>query len=153
MRIPKYPTQSDTGLFRVAEATRLALHAALLLSGADTRRSVGWLADRLQVSWAHLAKVLQRLEHSGLVVGTRGPAGGYQLARPARNIMLADIIRAMHPDIGFEKCPFTVPVCDGTGCALGHFFASINQQIAESLENTRLTDLQLNIGVNDEACP
>lgn len=43
----------------------------------------------------YLEPVLQRLSRGGILVGIRGPAGGYRLARERRRITLGDLLRAM----------------------------------------------------------
>lgn len=60
--------------------------APVPLSGISARQSV---------SPSYLDLLFGRLRRSGLVTGTRGPGGGYTLARPAREITLADIVAAV----------------------------------------------------------
>jgi len=42
----------------------------------------------------HLEEVLQALVRHGILKGTRGPHGGYELAREHRHITVDDILRA-----------------------------------------------------------
>ncbi len=46
----------------------------------------------------YLEPVLQQLGRAGLIVGIRGPNGGYRLARERRRITLADLLNAMEPE-------------------------------------------------------
>jgi len=43
----------------------------------------------------YLEQIFQKLRRAGLVVSKRGPGGGYLLARPADQITLADVVRAV----------------------------------------------------------
>lgn len=52
------------------------------------------ISQRQQVSPSYLDLLFGRLRRGGLVVGMRGPGGGYTLARDATSISLADIVRA-----------------------------------------------------------
>ncbi len=52
------------------------------------------ISTRQQVSPSYLDLLFGRLRRGGLVVGMRGPGGGYTLARDATSISLADIVRA-----------------------------------------------------------
>src|SRR6185437_144326 len=52
------------------------------------------LATRHGLSPRHLEPVLQTLVRHGILKGTRGPRGGYELAREARRITADDIVRA-----------------------------------------------------------
>lgn len=56
------------------------------------------ISVRQQVSPSYLDLLFGRLRRGGLVVGMRGPGGGYMLARDAESISLADIIRAADDD-------------------------------------------------------
>ena len=51
-----------------------------------------------------MAKVLQRLVRTGLLVSTQGTRGGYTLSRPSASISVADVIQAIDG-------PFTVTAC------------------------------------------
>src|SRR3954465_2436868 len=52
------------------------------------------LATRHRLPPRHLEPVLQALVRAGILKGTRGPRGGYELARERRRITVADILRA-----------------------------------------------------------
>jgi Rrf2 family protein len=136
-----------SSLFRASDAASLAVHAAVLLAETpDARRRTGEMAEVLKVSSAHLAKVLQRLEQASLVIGTRGPSGGYRLARPAKAISLAEIYEAVEGSLNAERCPFDVPVCNGRGCVLGGFFGALNKKAKAKLARTRLSEVHLKLG-------
>ena len=134
-------------LFHVSDGASLAIHAALLLGHAPDRRLRNRdIASTLQVSEAHLAKVLRALERARLVTATRGPAGGFELARPARDIDLKEVYEAVEGPLRVEKCLLGVPACDGNGCVLGGFFRSMERKVVARLKQTRLSDLKLKLG-------
>ncbi len=47
------------------------------------------------ISLSYLEQLFAHLRRSELVQGTRGPGGGYRLARPAEHISIAEIIAAI----------------------------------------------------------
>jgi Rrf2 family iron-sulfur cluster assembly transcriptional regulator len=57
--------------------------------------SLNDISARHHISMSYLEQMFARLRRSGLVESTRGPGGGYTLARPARDISVADIITAV----------------------------------------------------------
>lgn len=135
-------------LFHVSEAAALALHAMLLLAREPRgQASARELADRLSASQTHLAKVLQTLDRAGLVRGSRGPTGGYRLARPARQITLRQVYEAVEGPLQATSCMFGVPACDGNGCPLGRMTGSLTNKVLDKLEHTRLSDLKMKLGV------
>ncbi len=53
------------------------------------------IADRLGEARRGIEPVLQALARAGLLASTRGPKGGYRLARPARDITLDTVVGAL----------------------------------------------------------
>lgn len=103
------------------------------------------MADGLSASEAHLAKVLQRLAKAGLVTGTRGPGGGFQLTRPPKRISLREIYEAIEGQLQVERCMLTSPVCDKNDCPLGKLFARLSDDAMKTLGATTLADVELPI--------
>jgi Rrf2 family protein len=62
------------------------------------------LAQRLGVPGELLSKVLQRLQHAGLVSAARGSRGGYRLRRPLSEISLREVIEAAHGPLAVVDC-------------------------------------------------
>jgi Rrf2 family protein len=77
---------------RVDYALRAAAELAAAGSGLTT---VGELAKGQEMPPKYLENILLQMRRAGLVRGQRGPEGGYVLARPADQISLADVIRAV----------------------------------------------------------
>ncbi len=134
----------SSNLFRVSEAANLALHSMAVLAGAgDALVTTHEIARRLRASEHHLAKVLLQLERAGLVQGVRGPSGGYRLRRSADRISLREVFEAIEGPIRISKCMFGTPVCGGKKCILGGFFEDINQQVADKLNETKVSEVIL----------
>ena len=53
------------------------------------------IAESQDIPVKFLESILLELKHAGIVRSQRGPDGGYTLARPAEEISLADVIRAV----------------------------------------------------------
>lgn len=139
--------QNGSGPFRVSEAANLGLHAlAVIAAGPEPVARTREIAVRLKASAAHLAKVMVALEHAGLVTGTRGPAGGYRLTRPASRISLKEIYEAIEGPMQARACLFGEPVCNAGGCALSGYFGRLNRDVMRTLGRTRLTDLTKEFG-------
>jgi Rrf2 family protein len=62
------------------------------------------IAELYDIPIELMAKVLQRLVRTELLVSTQGTRGGYMLSRPARSISAAEVIQAIDG-------PFTVTAC------------------------------------------
>ncbi|AAZ54838.1 Rrf2 family transcriptional regulator [Thermobifida fusca] len=77
---------------RVDYALRAAAELAAVGGGPVTAEQ---LARAQAIPGKFLENILTQLRRAGLVRSQRGPVGGYWLARPASEISLADIIRAV----------------------------------------------------------
>ena len=84
---------------RADYALRAAIELAAASSGHVTASSGHVTADQLaraqQIPGKFLETILTQLRRAGLIRSQRGPDGGFWLARPAAEISLADIIRAI----------------------------------------------------------
>lgn len=67
-----------------------------------------------------LSKILHGLRNKGLVISTKGPGGGYQLARPATKITVREVIETIEGDQDLSKrCILGLDACnDKLPCAL-----------------------------------
>lgn len=74
-------------LFAIEAVVDIAYHA-----GAGPVRSTD-ISRRQGIPRRYLEQVLQQLVHHGILVGQRGPRGGYRLARERRRISVGEIIR------------------------------------------------------------
>ncbi len=80
---------SSKGRYAVAAMMDLALHeGSRSLTIAD-------IAEKQKISLSYLEQIFADLRRAGLVKGTRGPGGGYRLAKPASEISIAQIIQAL----------------------------------------------------------
>jgi len=82
---------------------------------------------------------LKALAHAGLVMATRGPSGGYRLARGAKAISVAEIVAAIDGDIGLTQCSVHIDECARTTyCPTRPHWAAINRAVGEALSAVSL---------------
>lgn len=77
---------------RVDNAVRAM--AELAVGGGDPVKAES-IATRQEISLKYLLDILRDLKRAELVRSKRGPDGGFTLSRPADNISLADVFRAI----------------------------------------------------------
>lgn len=91
----------------------------------------------------YLEQVLQHFVRSGILSGTRGPRGGYRLARERRRITLGEIVRVMRDMESTED-----PIADPAGAELGHkvvrpLWQELQESLMQQLEAVTIEDLCL----------
>lgn len=90
----------------LSQTTEYALRAMSWLAlSPDALVPTGMLAEKTKVPPHYLAKVLQQLAAASLIDGRRGVRGGYKLSRPAANISLLDVVRAVSTVERITTCP------------------------------------------------
>jgi Rrf2 family protein len=82
---------------RISAKVDYALKAAAELAAAEGAGPVkgDQIARAQEIPPKFLENILLELRHAGLVQSQRGAEGGYWLARPAAEITMADVIRAV----------------------------------------------------------
>lgn len=85
---------STRSRFAVTAMIDIALHGQL---GPVSLTDIG---ERHQISVSYLEQLFSKLRQGGLVHSTRGPSGGYSLARPDKAISVADIVAAIETTPG-----------------------------------------------------
>jgi Rrf2 family protein len=94
------------------------------------------------VPLAFLLIILSDLRTANLVRGHRGRAGGYSLARPADQITVADVVRAIEGplarvrDVGLRDLKYT-----GPATALVDVWMAVRTSLRAVMENVTLADL------------
>jgi Rrf2 family protein len=128
-------------VLNVSEAASLALHTLMLMaSAAEKPLRVNEAAQALGASSNHLAKVLQRLVHARLATSTRGPSGGFLLARPASQISMLEVYETIDGPLDMHTCLLGRAKCH-EGCKLGKFIARTAREFHSQLSGTRLSDV------------
>ena len=100
------------------------------------------ISEAEEIPAPFLASILQRLVTSGLVRSTRGPSGGYALARPPREIFLYGIKEAIDGVAELEACAVGLEVCsDEMPCPLHDTWKPIRERIQAYLRETTLEQM------------
>lgn len=78
--------------YAVRAAAELAVRSPDAAAGVTTRETLG---EAQSIPSKYLESILAAMRRSGIVRSRRGNDGGYWLARPADQVSIADIIRAV----------------------------------------------------------
>lgn len=130
-------------LLRISDAANFAIHAMVLIAqgGPHKRMSVLELAGILDVSEAHLGKVLQRLTRHGFLTSRRGPGGGFELACEPADVTLLDVVSAIDGPLTAGPCLLGRPLCVGKRCAMLGVLEKVHKLVFDHLQGTRLSDV------------
>ncbi len=96
--------------YAIAVMSRLAE----VYDGGEARLSTADVADSRGLQQPFVAKILSQLSQAGLVIGSRGPGGGFALARDPKTIKLYDVFKLFERVDDDDTCPF-----EGGRCGVG----------------------------------
>lgn len=100
------------------------------------------LAQELSLPAPTVARLLKLLGRAGLVVSQRGKGGGYGLARPAREISVAEVIAAIEGPVALTECALGDGRCNlERDCATRANWRMISQAVQVALEAVSLADM------------
>jgi len=99
------------------------------------------VAARQEIPEPYLNQLLSAMRRARLVVSRRGPGGGHQLARPAEEITLADIVDAL--DGAGDEALTSAGRGAGTSCAcaLREVWYDVGQRAREVIDGMTLAEL------------
>ena len=127
---------------RVSAKADYALRAMLELAAAGGLVKGEQLASAQAIPRKFLETILLELRHEELVVSQRGVDGGYALARPAAEITVADVIRAVEGPIATVRGSRPEDVAyAGSAAALQSLWLELRASMRDVLEGATLAEL------------
>lgn len=103
--------------------------------------SLGEISERQEISLSYLEQLFAKLRKHQLVVSTRGPGGGYRVARSLDSVAVGEIINAVDEPVDVTNCAGKKN-CHNHGRCLTHdLWEGLSVQIEEFLNGVSLKDL------------
>lgn len=89
-----------------------------------------------------LSRILYQLARAGLLHSRKGPGGGFQLARPAREIRLRDIVALVDGLDDLQRCAVGLARCsDEVPCPIHDMWKELRRRISRYLEAVTLAEM------------
>jgi Rrf2 family protein len=128
---------------RVSAKADYAIRAAVELAAAGEGPVKGdRIAQAQQIPSNFLENILSDLRNAGLVASRRGADGGYWLARPAGEVTVADVIRAVDGPLANVRGVRSEQVeYAGTAEPLRDVWVAVRASLRSVLEGVTLADL------------
>jgi len=123
------------GRYAVTAMLDLSIHAA---KGPVNLTEI---SHRQAISLSYLEQLFAKLRQRKLVSSVRGPGGGYRLARPEKEIHVAEIIDAVSESLDTTRCLGKGDCQLGETCLTHHLWQDLSDQIHNFLSNISLADL------------
>lgn len=119
----------------------------IALYGEDNRKiGIREISEALDIPTPFLGKILQTLAKNKLLNSTKGPNGGFSLAKPAKEINLLQIIKIIDGLDLFNECLIGLRSCsandhDDVQCPIHNKYLPISKQLYTMFENENIEDM------------
>jgi Rrf2 family protein len=136
-------------MLRLSKKADYALMAMkhLAQKGGALSTSAREIAEQYDIPIELMAKVLQRLVRTGLLVSTQGTRGGYVLSRPSATISVAEVIEAIDGPFTVTACSTDKHDCEQFAkCSIRDPLWQIRERIAAALETVTLAEMAVEHG-------
>ena len=123
-------------------AARIVLHLACL--GEGVQASIAEISEQRSLPAFFVRRLIGTLVKGGILVSTRGSAGGIRLARPAAEISLLDVVRVMEGPIALNHCLDSDHACPfAASCPVQTVWAEATRALETALGSARFDTLAL----------
>ncbi len=113
-----------------------------LANHTGVRRKAREIAEEMGIPSRYLTQILANLVQHGLLTAVAGPAGGYCLSRPAKDISLLDVVEAAEGPISLDRCVIKGGPCTWEDtCPIHVPWARAQKAMASQLSSTSFGDL------------
>jgi Rrf2 family protein len=137
----KLTKKADYGLIALKHLAEAAARDAA--NGTVSACSAKDIADEYSIPQEALAKILQRLAKSGLLVSHHGTNGGYALARDAKHITAFEVIKAIDGPLFLTSCTTHKGECvQSTKCNVKEPLKKVNDSIHAVLNKITIADMR-----------
>jgi Rrf2 family protein len=129
---------------RISAKADYAVRAAIELAVAGTERPTKGdaVAKAQDIPLKFLENILADMRHAGLITSRRGAEGGYWLARPAEEISLADVIRAVDGPLASVRGTRSEELSyEGSAEPLREVWIAVRASLRNVLESVTLADV------------
>jgi Rrf2 family protein len=129
---------------RISAKVDYAVRAAVELAAAPDERPVKAerIATHQDIPLNFLENILGELRHAGIVRSQRGADGGFRLAKPASDVTVADVIRAVEGPLATVRGgPPEESAYIGAAEALSRVWIAVRKNLRDVVEQITLADV------------
>ena len=123
---------------KISSKAHYGLQAVFLLAKKQGVISAKELEREIGVSGKYLERIMRTLGNVGVVKANRGIAGGYYLAKDAKNTTAGEVVRALEDELEIIDC---VKGSTCTKCGTSYVWKKLYIGINQILDGITLSDM------------
>lgn len=128
---------------KISTRGQYSLEALLCIATnpSDKPNSIHWISQKTSISEGYLEQLFIPLKKAGIVSGSRGASGGYQLSKPLKEINAYDILVATETSLSAVPCLQKEHCHFAETCKTKPVWEKVDSTFAEILKSITLEDL------------
>jgi Rrf2 family protein len=112
------------------------------MHGENGPVTLSGIAERQDLSKKYVGHIVNQLLAAGILESVRGPQGGYMLARPAKQIRLGEIVRALDGSLAPVRCVEKPGFCDRSNrCAVKEVWVTLKEAVESVIDRITVAEL------------
>ena len=124
---------------------RAVIYLAIKAKGNE-KIGIKKIAGDLDIPMPFLGKILQSLAKHQILSSSKGPHGGFGLAKKPEQIKLLDVIKVIEGDLVFDTCLISLKSClkrnkKHTPCPIHYKFDGIRKNIIQFFEKETIKSI------------
>lgn len=133
---------SNTSKYALRSVIYLAIHGS-----EDRKIGIKKISEELSIPTPFLGKILQSLAKQKLLVSTKGPNGGFALAKKPEEISLYDIVTNIDGEEIFTNCLISMRPCSSEHkyCPIHNNYSKIRTDMLGFFKNETLATIADNM--------
>ncbi len=120
----------------------------LAINQCDGPVTLKSISDNQGISLPYLEQLFAKMRQSNLIIGMRGPGGGYVLAKEVDQISIADIIVAVDESLDITGCGGMENCHGGQRCLSHGLWSELSDQLYSFLAGIQLGQLMQQSGID-----
>lgn len=102
------------------------------------------ISEKTGITIQYLEQILFKLKNAEIILGKRGPTGGYQLNKTPEDIDLLTLFRVLDQEVSLISCDKGGDMCIGYDCKTRYIWEKLDSALSEILKKTTLREIMQN---------
>lgn len=134
---------------KISTKTRYGLRALIYIAEETANNEeklvrIKEISENQNLSIQYLEQILFKLKKAQLIVGKRGPNGGYRLNKQPVDISILEIFKILETDVRVVMCDKHNKNCVRTDCRTLYLWEKLDSALSKILVETTLEELMKN---------
>ncbi|MCL2842942.1 MAG: Rrf2 family transcriptional regulator [Oscillospiraceae bacterium] len=112
-------------------------------SGSGDMPTAQTISEAVGITYPYFIKIANQLKKNGMIGSVQGRNGGYQMAKPACEISVYDVVLAVEGELKISDCLAVDTQCNRSAehCTMQGYFREVRLLLIDKLSSKKIADL------------